>query len=147
MNDKTFSTISLRGQSLETSNLSRPQQLFASDLLVQDNVPCITHCDERPTMNSETILVCTVGGSHAPILAAIKHHAPSSIHFVCSSGKRSSAVQITGVGNCIKASPRDEKPTLPNIPAQLKLRDDQYEVIEVPADDPDAIHQRTSDPF
>ncbi len=97
--------------------------------------------------NTKTILVCTVGGSHAPILAAIKHHAPSSIHFVCSSGKRSSAVQITGVGNCIKASPRDENPTLPNIPAQLKLRDDQYEVIEVPADDPDAIHQRLTTLF
>lgn len=86
------------------------------------------------------ILICTVGGSHEPILTAIRQTAPDFVCFICSepdpaSGKPGSAVQISGKGNIIKRTPADEKPTLPNIPTQANLPADSYELIQVPADD------------
>jgi hypothetical protein len=48
-------------------------------------------------------------------------------------------VQILGKGSCIKTRPGDDKPTLPNIPTQAGLRDDQYELIHVPADNLDEV--------
>src|SRR5512143_3703278 len=87
-----------------------------------------------------TILICTVGGSHEPILTAIRQTSPDFVCFICSgkdpaTGRPGSDVQITGKGSIIKKSPLDEKPTLPNIPTQAGLREEQYEVAEVPADD------------
>jgi len=37
----------------------------------------------------------------------------------------------------IKANSNDDKPTLPNIPAQAQLGDEQFEICEVSADDLD----------
>jgi len=97
------------------------------------------HLDMTPV-----ILLCTVGGSHEPILTALRQTAPDFTCFICTdrdpaTGRPGSDVQILGQGSCIKARPSDEKPTLPNISTQAGLRDDQYEVVRVPADDLDEV--------
>lgn len=89
-----------------------------------------------------SVLFATVGGSHQPILTAIRELKPDHIVFYCTgpdpaTGKAGSEVQIRGKGLCIKAKPGDEKPTLPNIPTQAKLAEEQFEVVTVPADDLD----------
>lgn len=96
---------------------------------------------------SAPVLVCTVGGSHAPIVTAIHTHRPSFVWFVCTEGKAGSVQQIRGKGSCIKKSPDDKTPTLPNIPTQCNLPEDQYSVLIVPADDPDAIHGKLRELF
>lgn len=90
------------------------------------------------------ILLCTVGGSHEPILTALRQTTPDFTCFICTdrdpaTGRPGSDVQILGKGSCIKARPSDEKPSLPNIPTQARLREDQYEVVHVPADDLDEV--------
>lgn len=87
-------------------------------------------------------LLCTVGGSHEPILHAIKSVAPEHVCFFCTeedpqTGQRGSDVQVVGQGKVIKAKPRDEKPTLPNIPTQAQLPEGSFECRAVPADDLD----------
>jgi len=90
------------------------------------------------------ILICTVGGSHEPILTSLRQTTPDFVCFICTdrdpaTGRPGSDVQILGKGSCIKARPGDETPTLANIPTQAGLREDQYEVIHVPADDLDEV--------
>ena len=92
---------------------------------------------------SETILLCTVGGSHQPIMTTIKEIKPDYVCFICSeddpaTGKPGSYIQITGKGAVISKKP-NEKPTLPNIPTQLNLQSNEFEVKLVPADDLDKI--------
>jgi len=94
-------------------------------------------------MTVDTILICTVGGSHQPIGTAIRDLRPDHVCFVCSgkdlgTEKPGSDTQIIGKGLCIKAGANDEKASLPNIPAQTNLAADAYEIIIVPADDLDA---------
>lgn len=94
---------------------------------------------------TQTILICTVGGSHQPIVSAIKNTQPDYVYFICTgndpgTGKPGSTVQITGKGNCIKAQQNDEKPSLPNIPAQAGLTESQFTVCETLADDLDNIY-------
>lgn len=86
------------------------------------------------------ILICTVGGSHQPIVSAINEQRPDYVIFICTdkdpaTGRPGSSIQITGTGNCIKAKPQDEKPTLPNIPAQTGLTAEQHEVCCTLSDD------------
>ncbi len=93
-------------------------------------------------MTVQNILVCTVGGSHQPIVTAINFLAPGLTVFLCSgrdpgTGKPGSDVQIMGPGKIIKARPEDKKSTLPNIPAQAGLPGDSFEVVTIPADDLD----------
>ena len=95
---------------------------------------------------TQTILICTVGGSHQPIVSAINDLQPDYVVFVCTekdqaSGQPGSQLQISGVGSCIKAHPADTKPSLPNIPAQTRLTPDQYAVCITLPDDLDAIYQ------
>ena len=83
-------------------------------------------------------------GSHEPILTALRQTAPDFVCFICTdrdpaTGRPGSDEQIVGKGSCIKAHPGDDKPTLPNIPTQARLRDDHYELIHVPADDLDEV--------
>ena len=97
-------------------------------------------------MPNPTVLLCTVGGSHEPIVKSIRHTQPKFICFVCSeddlaTGQLGSALQIEGKGKFIKAKREDSKPTLPNIPTQLELTADSYEVIKIAADDLDAACQ------
>jgi len=98
----------------------------------------------------KTTLICTVGGSHQPIVTAIETLRPDYVCFVCSqddpaTGNKGSHVQVTGKGHIIKARHADEKPTLPNIPAQVGLADGQFEVLEVSPDDFDDIYRRIID--
>ena len=89
-----------------------------------------------------TILICTVGGSHEPIVTSIQDSKPDFVCFICSgkdlmTDKPGSDTQITGKGHVIKRQPQDDKPSLPNIPAQTGLNEEQYEVATVPTDDLD----------
>ena len=91
---------------------------------------------------SQSILLCTVGGSHQPILKAIQATTPGYVLFFCTgddpvTGKSGSRTQVEGAGNVIRAHPGDEKPTLPNIPVQANLDVNGFEVVEVSADDLD----------
>ena len=86
-----------------------------------------------------TVLLCTVGGSHQPILRAIDSVAPEYICFFCTkknpqTGQQGSDVQIIGKGNVIKANKHDQKPTLPNIPTLAQLAESRFECQLVPAD-------------
>ncbi|MBE0434901.1 MAG: TIGR02710 family CRISPR-associated protein [Methylomicrobium sp.] len=91
------------------------------------------------------ILICTVGGSHQPIVTAVNDLRPDFVLFICTdkdpaTGRPGSAVQITGSGNCIKAAFQDDKPSLPNIPAQTGLTPEQYDVCTTLSDDLDQIY-------
>ena len=91
------------------------------------------------------ILLCTVGGSHQPIIEAISSTEPCYVLFFCTdrdpaTNRPGSIEQVTGAGNVIKASYTDPKPTLPNIPTQAGLKADQFEVQIVPADDLDGAY-------
>ncbi|WP_022947123.1 TIGR02710 family CRISPR-associated CARF protein [Methylohalobius crimeensis] len=96
-----------------------------------------------------TTLICTVGGSHQPIVRAVNELQPDYVCFVCSeddpaTGNKGSYVQITGKGNIIKARREDDKPSLPNIPAQTGLAEDQFEALRVQADDFDDVYRQVS---
>lgn len=91
------------------------------------------------------VLICTVGGSHAPIVTSIRSHQPHHVCFICTEGKAGSIRQITGKGNCIKKSFGDEFPSLPSIPKQAGLSDEQFSIRVVPPDDPDLIHRELRD--
>ena len=89
-----------------------------------------------------TVLFCTVGGSHVPIVRAIESAQPRFVCFFCTdrdpaTNNPGSSTQITGKGMVIKRNQRDEKPSLPNIPDQLGLAADQFETHVIPADDLD----------
>lgn len=91
------------------------------------------------------ILICTVGGSHQPIVSAINEQRPDHVIFICTgkdpaTERHGSSIQITGPGNCIKAQFSDEKPSLPNIPAQTGLTVEQHEVCCTLSDDLDRIY-------
>lgn len=93
-------------------------------------------------MTVRNILVCTVGGSHQPIVTAIRELKPDQTVFFCTgrdpgTGKPGSEIQIKGTGKVIKALLEDEKPTLPNIPAQAGQPEGSYETVIIPADDLD----------
>lgn len=93
------------------------------------------------------VLFLTVGGSHQPIVAALRERSPDHVVFFCTgpdpaTGRPGSETQVRGRGLCIKAKPADEKPTLPNIPAQVGLSEDRFEVVLVPADDLDDAFAR-----
>ncbi len=92
-----------------------------------------------------TILICTVGGSHQPIVSAIADQCPDFVIFICTgndpaTGQQGSASQITGQGMCIKANFGDVKPTLPSIPVQAGLQPEQYRVQSTLADNLDQIY-------
>ena len=92
------------------------------------------------------VLLCTVGGSHQPIVSAINELRPDFVVFICTdrdpaTNQPGSRAQIEGKGNCIKARPSDDKPTLPNIPAQTGLTAEQYETVPTLSDDLDQIYR------
>jgi len=90
------------------------------------------------------VLLCTVGGSHQPIVTSIRELAPEFVCFLCTdrdpaTGNPGSRVQVEGKGLVIKARHEDLKPTLPNIPEQTGLAEGSYEVRAVPADQLDGV--------
>ncbi len=89
------------------------------------------------------ILICTVGGSHQPIVSAINDLRPDYVVFICTdkdpaSKQPGSRTQIEGKGNCISVG-KDVPPTLPNIPTQCGLKPDQYHIAQTQSDDLDQI--------
>lgn len=96
------------------------------------------------------ILICTVGGSHQPIIKAIEDSQPDFTLFVCSeddpdTGKPGSYEQIEKRGIFLKKDFKDEKPSLPNIPTQAGLREgNSYAVLRVYADDLDHAYSEIS---
>lgn len=93
---------------------------------------------------STTVLVCTVGGSHPPIVTSIRELAPAFVCFLCTdrdpgTGQPGSRLQVEGGGSIIKAHPSDPAPSLPNIPAQTGLAAERFEVRIVPADELDGV--------
>ena len=94
---------------------------------------------------NDRILLCTVGGSHQPVLKAIESASPRHVCFFCTdrdpeTGRPGSIDQVTGKGLVVKAGYNDRKPTLPAIPAQAGLDDDGFEARVVPADDLDGAY-------
>ena len=92
-----------------------------------------------------TVLLCTVGGAHQPILKAIESVSPRYICFFCTdrdpvTGRPGSVRQVIGAGNVVKAKPDDPISTLPNIRDQAGLNNDQFGCEIVPADDLDAAY-------
>ena len=99
------------------------------------------------------VLLCTVGGSHEPVVQAIESTSPDHTCFICTgrdpeTGKPGSISQVTGKGMVIRQKP-DGTPCLSNIPAQEGLRPDGYDICIVPADDLDgavlAIQKQLAD--
>lgn len=93
-------------------------------------------------MTADTILLCTVGGSHQPILKAIEETAPDFVCFFCTgknpaTGQAGSIRHVTGKGNVIREDRDDPGSTLPNIPTQAGLDDGRFEARQAPADDLD----------
>lgn len=91
------------------------------------------------------ILICTVGGSHQPIVSAINDLRPDFVVFICTdkdpaTNQPGSRVQIEGKGNCIKAHNSDANPTLPNIPTQTGLASEQYETVLTLSDNLDRTY-------
>ncbi len=95
---------------------------------------------------SQVVLLCTVGGSHQPILTAIREVSPAFVTFFCTgtdpaTGKPGSRTQVLGKGTPVEVRRGGEVERLPNIPTQAGLTADTYAVCEVPADDLDtAVH-------
>jgi len=62
------------------------------------------------TSATTVILLCTVGGSHEPILTALRQTTPDFVCFICTdrdpaTGRPGSDTQILGKGACIKIRP------------------------------------------
>jgi len=92
---------------------------------------------------AETVLICTVGGSHQPILTAIRELDPAFVLFFATgqdpaTGRKGSVETITGKGTPVEVVKCCEVvERLPNIPTQAGLAQDRFDVEEVPADDLD----------
>jgi CRISPR-associated protein (TIGR02710 family) len=77
--------------------------------------------------DAKAILICTVGGSHQPILTALRARQWERVVFVCTPGAGGSAIMVEeAVG------------TLPPIPVLAGLDPDGWELVTVPPDEPDA---------
>jgi len=88
----------------------------------------------------KAILVCTVGGSHQPVLTALKARHWERVLFVCSApttGSRSSVGMIT---DAVEIAGSEARPAqrLDPIPVQAGLAAGDWEILEVPPDDPDS---------
>ena len=95
--------------------------------------------------SDNSILLCTVGGAHRPILKAIESVSPRYVCFFCTdrdptTRQLGSKHQVTGTGNIIKDQPSDSRPTLPNIPTQADLKDNEFGFETIPADDLDGAY-------
>jgi CRISPR-associated protein (TIGR02710 family) len=90
-----------------------------------------------------TLLLCTVGGSHRPILTAIEQRRPDQVVFFGTgpdpaTGRPGSLTQILGKGTPVEERGADgQVKKLPNIPTLAGLAEGKYEAREVPADDLD----------
>jgi CRISPR-associated protein (TIGR02710 family) len=70
------------------------------------------------------ILFITVGGSHQPIITAIRELQPDRVVFLCSDGPKGSKSQVIGTGTpCEVRRGTEVIEKLPNIPTQVGLGD------------------------
>jgi CRISPR-associated protein (Cas_Cas02710) len=86
------------------------------------------------------VLVCTVGGSHQPILTALRRRAWHRVVFVCSARTPASRSSVAMIKDAVDIQASDARPAQRQdpIPVQAGLAAEQWEIIEVPPDDPDA---------
>jgi CRISPR-associated protein (TIGR02710 family) len=88
------------------------------------------------------VLLCTVGGSHQPILTAIRERQPAFVRFFCTdrdeaTGRPGSVAMVAGQGHPIEVRRGETVERLPNIPTQAGLASDSCDVRVVPPDDLD----------
>jgi CRISPR-associated protein (TIGR02710 family) len=91
---------------------------------------------------SDVILICTVGGSHQPILTALNECRPSHTLFVCSgtdpaTGRPGSSAMVIGKDKPIEVRRGDSVERLANLPTLAGMTEGQWEYVEVPPDDLD----------
>jgi CRISPR-associated protein (TIGR02710 family) len=89
------------------------------------------------------ILVCTVGGSHQPILTALKARSWNRVVFVCTPETEDGRGSATMVEKAVEIPASIARPAekFEAIPIQAGLVDGHWETLEVPADDPDRAFQ------
>lgn len=92
---------------------------------------------------AKKILFVTVGGSHQPIVTAIKSLDVDRTIFICSSGSRGSQTQILGAGKpCEVRRGIEVIEQLPNIPTQLNLGENfNAETDVILIDEPDNLSE------
>jgi CRISPR-associated protein (TIGR02710 family) len=86
------------------------------------------------------VLVCTVGGSHQPVLKALKARHWERVLFVCSAPTTESRSSVGMVTDAVEIAGSEARPAqrLDPIPVQAGLAAGDWEIIEVPPDDPDS---------
>jgi len=97
-----------------------------------------------------TTLICTVGGSHQPIVKAINSLTPDKTIFICSedneeTNKKGSYISVNGKGLMNKSSFNLENPDLPNIVTQCQLTEKTYQIEKVPSDDLNTCYIKMQD--
>lgn len=85
------------------------------------------------------ILICTVGGSHQPILTALRSRRWQRVVFVCSEKAPQSLSSVEMVTDAVDIPAAEARPAqrLPPIPVQAELEAGSWDIVEVPPDDPD----------
>jgi CRISPR-associated protein (TIGR02710 family) len=89
--------------------------------------------------DDNAVLVCTVGGSHQPVLTALKTRHWEHVLFVCSAATPESRSSATMVTDAVEIAGSEAGPAqrLDPIPVQAGLVAGDWEIVEVPPDDPD----------
>jgi CRISPR-associated protein (TIGR02710 family) len=85
------------------------------------------------------ILVCTVGGSHQPILTALNSRPWDRVVFVCSAPTPESRGSAGMVTEAVEIPGAEARPAhrIDPIPVQAGLEEGRWEIVEVPPDEPD----------
>src|SRR3546814_8525168 len=73
------------------------------------------------------VLLCTVGGSHAPVVSALRSRPWARVVFVCSAATARSKSSRSMIDDRVEVGYGAEKRTLPSIPAQAELSSDSFE--------------------
>ena len=85
----------------------------------------------------KTVLALTVGGSCAPVVAAVRAYEPTLTCFIATGGPKGSRVTVDGSGKPCRQRVGESEEAHPSIVAQTGLRPEQYRVVEV--EDPDDL--------
>ena len=81
-----------------------------------------------------TGLICTIGGSHEPVVSAVKRNEPHFVHFICSDDSGSpkgSYGQVIGTRKVLKSQSHLKEADLPKIVVLAGLSDNEYEVHKI----------------
>ncbi len=85
----------------------------------------------------KTVLALTVGGSCAPVVAAVRAYEPTLTCFIATKGPKGSRMTVDGNGKPCRQRVGEQEEENPSIVAQTGLRPEQYRVVEV--EDPDDL--------